>query len=175
MSAWLRRLGFPLRRRRPHRHALEVMVLERRELQAVIESITTVHVHPGLLHNTPNGQFIPVAIFGDIATTRVENPAGFWFVTDEYRRVEPQGTMTLTPAGKFKGFPIEAFSFTIELQARRSTNTPDGRHYDIFVGATDSDGAGGKTVAVYVPKTFPITSSSTTSIPRPPLRHGRSR
>jgi hypothetical protein len=145
----------------------EVSPLEGRSLQTVITSISTVLVHPGLLPNTPDGRFVPVKVFGELATLKPEKPSGLWFVTDEYRSVEPHGTMTLTPAGSFHHrFPLFAFSFTVDLQERRSTNTPDGRHYDLFVGAIDADGAGGKTVAVYVPKTLPPaahTAAVTTS------------
>src|SRR5512135_1195043 len=132
IGGFLRRQG--PRTRRERRWAPEVTPLESRALQTVISSQSTVLVHPGLLPNTPNGRFVPVAVFGQIATNHPERPAGFFFVTDEYRVIEPHGPVALTPQGSKNGLFLYGFSFSVSLQAKRSTNTPDGRHYDIFVG-----------------------------------------
>ena len=54
-----------------------------------------------------------------------------WSVVDEYRQVEPRGS--ITPANG-------AFSFPIVLVRDRRGNDKDGRHYTIRVTATDRAG-----------------------------------
>jgi hypothetical protein len=122
-------------------------------LQALITSAWKINVHPGLLPPT-NGEYLPVHIYGQIASTRPQTPTGFFFVTDEYRRDEPSGPIALSPAKAYYNYFVSNFDFTIYLQAKRSTKTADGRHYDLFIGAKDSDNTDGKTVAVYVPKVY---------------------
>jgi hypothetical protein len=161
-DGWLRRSrsrarsgsGTGDRDRRRRRWTPEMTGLERRDMATVIVPPNQVFVHPGLLPPT-NGQFVPVLVYGKIFDTRPQTPSGFFHVTDEYRRVEPFGTFSLVPAGKLGAAFAFSFQFTLNLQAKRSTNTPDGRHYDVLVGATDVDGNGGRTVEVLVPKVFP--------------------
>jgi len=145
-------------RSRPRRFAPEVAALETRALQTVNNYLSNVYVHPGLLPPTSNGQTIPVHIFGVISANHTSAPKGLFFVTDEYRAFEPSGPITFTPAGgkRINGtlWSNFAFSFEINFPTNRSTNTPDGRHYDLFVGATDGDGTGGLTVEVLVPKSY---------------------
>ena len=67
------------------------------------------------------------------------------------RAVRPNRVGPPTPSFNFY---VSTFDFTIYLQAKRSTKTMDGRHYDLFVGAKDTDNTDGKTVAIYVPKVY---------------------
>ena len=67
------------------------------------------------------------------------------------------------------------FAFTVSLQAKRSLGSPNGREYNLFVGATDAEGAGGVTVSVLVPKNFPPPPAHPALVqgPRALIRHGR--
>jgi hypothetical protein len=95
-----------------------------------------------------------VIVSGTLYSNLSTVPQGVFFVTDPYGNDEPRGTMALIPAGKVNGEFAYKFSFVISLQAKRSTNTPNGRPYSLFVGGTDSDGTGGKTITVLVPINF---------------------
>jgi len=65
-------------------------------------------------------------------------------VTDEYRQVQPTGSVTLRPDG--------SYLFTIHLQASRNGNDQNGRQYSITVRALDHAGnAGAATTDVIVP------------------------
>ena len=143
---------------RPRRFAPEVAPLETRALLTVNNYLTKVLVHPGLLPPTSSGTALPVHVSGVISANHATIPQGLFFVVDEYRAFEPSGSVALTPAGgKAIGATVWynfAFSFDINFPTKRSTNTPDGRHYDLFVGAKDGDGTGGQTVEVLVPKTY---------------------
>jgi hypothetical protein len=161
---WARR-PVPRTRRLSQSCTPSVLPLEGRVLQALITSKWIVNVHPGVLPPT-SGAFLPVHVYGQIASTRPETPVGFFFVTDEYRRDEPSGPIALGPATPSFNFYVSTFDFTIYLQAKRSTKTMDGRHYDLFVGAKDSDNTDGKTVAIYVPKVYtpPRTTNHSRSL-----------
>ena len=148
-------------KRKPRRAPL-VDRLESRELQTIIAGRSALVVNPGLLPNT--GRQETIHVLGAIATTSHVPPDAFYFVTDEYRRVEPHGNVKLTPIPPRYGFNMYAFDFNIKLVAQRSTRTPDGRHYNIFVGGKDADTTDGRTVSVYVPKQFPSPRPAT--IPR---------
>jgi hypothetical protein len=177
-DGWLRRSrsrartgsGTGHRDRRRRRWTPEMTQLERRDLSAVSVPSDTVFVHPGILPPT-NGQFVPVLVYGRIFDSRPQTPSGFFHVTDEYRRVEPFGKFSLVPAGKAGASYAFRFEFTINLQAKRSTKTPDGRHYDILVGATDVDGNGGRTIEVLVPKKFPPPPLGKPTVAGPRARH----
>jgi hypothetical protein len=144
--------------------------LEGRTLLAINTGSTVVNVHPAILPPT-DSQYLPVHIYGKIASTRPSGVTAFFFVTDEYRRDEPTANIALGPPVFSNNLYFSSFDFTIHLQAKRSTKTPDGRHYDIFVGAKDKDDTDGRTVAVYVPKTFPppptVTVAHVHSKPKP--------
>lgn len=147
-------------RKKPRRAPLPLMDhLESRELQAVAAAQGTLLVHPGLLPNT--GRYVNVRFYGAIATNSSVTPSAFFVVTDEYRRVEPHGNVTLTPVAPKNGLHQYAFNFTIPLLAARSAGTSDGRHYNIFVGAKDPDNTDGRTVSVYVPKQLPKSLNAT--------------
>ncbi len=135
------------------RAALEVTPLEPRVLAAV--SSAKINVTPQIIPNLPGGPQVAVQVVGLLDTTRPTTPVGVYFVTDEYGADEPSGHMTLLPLGLDAQKQYQyLFNFTISLQAKRSTNTHDGRHYDLFVGGTDQDGASGTTVEILVPKVY---------------------
>lgn len=89
-------------------------------------------------------------------------------VTDEYRLLEPRVRATLRLVGNNPFFnPASSanagtavvgvnrtlrYSFTVYLQAARSTNVKDGRAYNVAVGVEDPGGGSGKTITVLVPK-----------------------
>lgn len=159
-------------RERRRRHAtIEVSRLETREHMTVSAALSSVLVNPGVLRPTTSGRAETVTISGVVATNRTENPGGFYFVTDEYRAYEPRGPVALTPIATKYGFHLFSYSFTIRFPTQRSTRTPDGRHFDLFVGATDRDGTAGKTVEILVPKTYPPPANMPYPNPNPYLRH----
>ena len=161
---------------RPRRRgcAPSVVPLEGRVLQALIVGKWIVNIHPGLLPPTDHS-FLPVHVYGEIASTRQETPTAFFFVTDEYRSDEPSGHIKLGPSVPSFNYFVSPFDFTFYLQATRSTNTPDGRHYDIFIGATDKDNTDGKTIAVYVPKVFPPVQTTPHTHPHPSVHPHQTR
>lgn len=158
LTGWWRRLR-PGRKASDKRvRALEVTPLERREMLTITGGLTTVAVHPGVL--PPNGKYLPVAVSGFVVSTHTTAPKGFFFVTDAYRTDEPHGKVTLS-TNPVKSIKIGAttwyyysYSFNIKLQAKRGPNSTDGRHYDLFVGGVDAEGADGRTVAILVPKVY---------------------
>jgi hypothetical protein len=67
-----------------------------------------------------------------------------FFVVDEYRQVQPIGSVTLASDG--------SYSFTVKLQASRDGNDHNGRLYAITVNASDSAGnSASATTNVVVP------------------------
>lgn len=145
------------RRVSPQLRTLEVTTLERRDLMAVNGGLVDYTVTPQIVPNLKGGPQVPVLVQGTLDSTHPQAPSGLYFTTDEYRADEPRGSMPLVPLGPdpvYKGNYKFAFRFTFTVQAQRSTNTYDGRHYYLFVGATDYDGTGGKEVAILVPKDY---------------------
>jgi hypothetical protein len=67
---------------------------------------------------SPNGNMERVRVSGTITDTgsRVDVNGASYAVKDEYREVEPQGTVTVGPDGHY--------SFTIWLRASRPGTTP---------------------------------------------------
>ncbi len=177
--------GAGARARRAQRWTPEVTRLEGRTLMVVNGSLGFVKADPPVL--APSGQYVSVTITGKLGDNHPVAPAAFYFVTDEYRVDEPAGKgVVLTPAGTksvpngyVKTWYLYTYSFTIQLQAKRSTRTFDGRHYDIFVGATDADGTDGLTTQVFVPKVYPppVPNATATATPHPKphahAHHGR--
>ena len=82
----------------------------------------------------PNGKMVPVTIVGTITDSGsgVNASTATYAVTDEYRSVQPSGSITLGSNG--------SYSFTISLQASRNGNDKDGRQYTIRVNAQDNAG-----------------------------------
>ena len=93
-----------------------------------------------------DGKTIPVTVSGTItdAGSGVNGNTVTYDVTDEYAEVEPSGTITVGPDGKY--------SLTILLHASRQGTDRDGRRYLITIRASDNAGnAGSKTSVVTVP------------------------
>jgi hypothetical protein len=94
----------------------------------------------------PNGKLVPVTIAGTImdAGSGVKPSTAAYVVTDEYRQVQPKGSVDLRADGNY--------SFTIQLQASRNDNDKDGRQYIITVSAQDTAGnTGSAATGVTVP------------------------
>ena len=174
IRAGLRRLlGTGDARRAPRRLAPEVSPLEGRTLQAVNAGQGFLKADPPVL--APSGRYVTVAVTGQIGFNHLNPPNAFFFVTDEYRSDEPHGTgipLTFVETNK-KNWDIYSYSFTIQLQAKRSTRTPDGRHYDLFVGASDNDDTDGLTLQIFVPKVYPGTTTATR--PHVQVKQGKGR
>jgi hypothetical protein len=146
--------------RRRRVYTPELSPLEPRALMVVDGATSVVNVVPRLIPNTPDGRQVPVEVTGFLVSNKPTPPQGVFFVTDEYGADAPKGHMPLVFVGAAAGRFDYAFDFVISLQAKRSTNTPDGRHYYVFVGGTDDDGTGGKTVAVLVPKNLAAATAA---------------
>ena len=84
----------------------------------------------------PNGKLVTVTVSGTIQ----DNPGGSgvnphntcFFVVDQYGKIQPSGRVTLASDG--------SYSFTVQLQASRDDNDPNGRRYTIDVSASDNNG-----------------------------------
>ncbi len=106
----------------------------------------------------PNSRYVPVVVSGlfkefalignkpDFRLLPGPKQASF-NVVDEYHLDEPSGPVHLTNLGGGEF----SYSFTIHLQASRSTEFDAGRRYYINIAADDSDGWSGKTLVVQVP------------------------
>ena len=119
------------------------------EVEGQVEDVTppviTITATPETLW-PPNGRMVPVIISGTItdAGSGVDAGTAAYAVTDEYGQVQPKGSVTLRPDGRY--------SFTIQLQASRNGNDQNGRKYIITVGAKDNDGnMGSAATGVTVP------------------------
>jgi hypothetical protein len=123
----------------------EVAPLEERRL-LFVTGITAVAT-PNVLV-PPNGRYVPVTVTGTILDSHDKAPQSFFKVTDEYRRDEPFAPLTLQRTAQY----TFRYRVTFFLQAQRSTQVPDGRHYDILIAAGDQDGGNGKTIPVLVPR-----------------------
>jgi hypothetical protein len=119
---------------------------------------------PNILAAT--GGYVPVHVSGLLDDTATLDKIGASYrVTDEYRTVEPSGPVTLTslgsntikfPArsnGKYVSIPANySFNFTVYVQATRSNQVFDGRHYYINIAIEDPDDGNTETIAVLVPR-----------------------
>lgn len=159
LNRWFRGLGSERRgtsaRRSRRRLEPQLAPLESRQLLYFSPAVAT--AVPTTLW-PPNSQYVPVVVSGQFKEfTLVNNKAVFkllpgpkqasFNVVDEYHRDEPMGPIHLTN----EGGGVFSYSFTIHLQASRSTQFAAGRRYYINVAATDSDGWSGKTLVVQVP------------------------
>ena len=140
-------------KRNPYRP--EVAALETRALMSVNSDWTLVNPVPRVIPNLPGAPQVPIDINGVIASNHAVAPTGLYYVIDSYRADEPRGSMTLVPIGLSKQKLYQyAYNFKITLQASRSTNTPGGRYYNLFVGGTDGDGTNGKIIRLIVPENY---------------------
>jgi uncharacterized protein (UPF0548 family) len=78
----------------------------------------------------PNGNMVPVNVFGTITNAGCTVTAAAYAVTDEYGKVQPRGPVTLSPGG--------AYSFTILLKASRAGTDINGRVYTVTVSASNN-------------------------------------
>jgi hypothetical protein len=94
----------------------------------------------------PDGRMVPVIVSGTITDnlSGVDSSTATFAVVDEYGNVNPNGPVTLGPAGKY--------TFTVSLQASRNGNDLDGRQYMITVSAKDLAGnLGSAATSITVP------------------------
>lgn len=96
----------------------------------------------------PNGKLVTVTVSGTIKDeaggSGVNPGSAAFFVVDEYRQVQPIGSVTLASDG--------SYSFTVKLQASRDGNDHNGRLYAITVNASDNAGnSASATTNVVVP------------------------
>jgi hypothetical protein len=151
---------YPRSTKLPRRRSLEVSALEERRLLSFAG--TAIHATPMIL--PPNNKYIPVTVTGTFQEYHVvtvgknvqlvnsvqPGPKRASFqVVDQYRRVQPQRKISLVITDPAKA--IYSYSFTVFLQATRRNADVTGRHYNVIVGAGDTDGWNGMVVTVLVP------------------------
>ena len=91
---------------------------------------------------SPNRIMTPVTITGRITDATLVSAT--YRVVDEYRRVQPSGTITVQPDG--------SYAFVVSLEAYRNGNDYNGRIYTVIVTATDAAGrVGTAQVVITVP------------------------
>ncbi len=168
-------MGWPWDRRRrreaarpfgraAHRRRPVLSPLEDRQLLTV--AAVTVEANPDIL-SPPDGRFVQVDVTGTVtvfveaptAATQPRVPETSFQVTDEFRRIEPRGPVTLVKLNDFsfqsQGQNYNASNYTYEfpitLQASRSSRDSDGRQYSLLVGAEDHENGQGTTIPILVP------------------------
>lgn len=157
----LTRSDTPRSRPSPRRFQAAVDALEDRRLLTFSINVNSIVVQPHILW-PPNGQYVPVQISGTAVefhynghtAPQVDLPGpkiGQYHVTDQYRQNNLSAVFPITHVSG----PNFSFSFTVYLQAKRSTSFATGRHYFVAIGLSDSDGWAGHTVTVWVPKNLP--------------------
>jgi hypothetical protein len=93
----------------------------------------------------PNGKLVPVTVSGTMTDdSGVDASKASFSVVDSYGAVQPAGAVSVAADG--------TFSFTVQLEARRSGTDRDGRIYTVTVQAADTAGnVGTVDVQVVVP------------------------
>jgi hypothetical protein len=108
--------------------------------------VITVAASPATLW-PPNGELVTVTVSGmirDALGGSGVNRAAYQ-VTDEYSQIQPSGSVTPEPDGRY--------AFTVALQASRNGNDRDGRRYTITVSAIDNaENLGDASATVTVPR-----------------------
>jgi len=84
--------------------------------------------NPAVLLWSPNKIMTPVTISGTVKDATLVKTT--FTVVDEYKKVQPSGTVTVAANG--------TFSFVISLEAYRDGTDADGRVYTVKVTATDA-------------------------------------
>jgi hypothetical protein len=149
----------------------EVAGLEDRLLLFIPADKIVLFANPSIL-TSPDGRYVPVTFVGSFQVSSGRPSKTFFYVTDQYGRIEPRGTFPIQKGdepGRFN------FAFTIYLRAQRGSMTSNGRQYDILVGASDKDGTAGKTIAVLVPKNPVHTHGPASTTPARALHAGHAR
>lgn len=165
----LKRSDTPRSRPSSRRFRAGVDALEDRRLLSFAIDVKSIHVTPQILW-PPNGRYVQVQISGTATEYHYNGHTappidmsgpkiGQFHVTDQYRQINPWGTFQLHHVNGAQF----SYSFTVYLQAERSTEFATGRHYYVTIGLYDSDGWAGHTVAVWVPKTLPPGYTTTTT------------
>ncbi|HET7696008.1 MAG TPA: HYR domain-containing protein [Vicinamibacterales bacterium] len=85
---------------------------------------------PSTLLWSPNKVLVPVTVSGRVTGFNVTSVS--YRVQDEYKKVQPSGTVSVDATGNF--------SFVVRLEAYRNGNDADGRFYTIVLTATDALG-----------------------------------
>jgi hypothetical protein len=95
--------------------------------------VVSISADPSILW-PPNGEMVLVRISGTITDSEsgVDPSSAAYSVRDDYGMVQPSGSITLGPAGRY--------SLTILLQASRKGEDLAGRHYTVTVSAKDNAG-----------------------------------
>ena len=84
----------------------------------------------------------PVTITGRITDATLVSAS--YRVVDEYRRMQPRGSITIAPDG--------TYSFVVSLEAYRNGNDYNGRTYTVIVTARDAaNRTGTAQVVIMVP------------------------
>jgi hypothetical protein len=97
---------------------------------------------PNTLLWSPNKIMTPVTVAGTIKD--FSPTTATYKVVDEYRKVQPTGTVTIGAGG--------AYSFVVMLEAYRNGNDDDGRVYTVTITAVDAGGRSAtKSTIVLVP------------------------
>ena len=81
---------------------------------------------------SPNGAMVPVTVSGTVTDAGSGVASVTFAVADEYRQIQPSGTITLNADG--------TYSFTVSLQASRKGSDKNGRTYTVTIVATDKAG-----------------------------------
>jgi hypothetical protein len=90
----------------------------------------------------PNGKLVPVTVSGTITDkdSNVDAITATYQVKDESGLIQPSGAVSVRLDGHY--------TFTIDLEASRKGNDPDGRQYTITVRAVDDEGNEGSATAI---------------------------
>lgn len=140
--------------------------LERLESREVLApSGFTAVVRPHFLPT--NGRLVPIVINGTVnVNTLGDTPNVNYQVFDEYRLVQPVGSIPLRPV---EGTPGQ-FTFSTRISLRGQVNSRDksGRQYFVVVAAGDPKGSTGQVFSVVVPN-----PASPPARPRPGVARSR--
>lgn len=127
------------------RQRLQLDHLEQRALLAVTSFEAT--AFPKLL--PPNNRVIPIQVTGTVSVDGVHRPDVNFTVTDEYRLVQPRGTVKpVLVEGTTNTY---RFSFQIRLPAKVASVDTSGRQYYLTVAARHRNSSAGNTLPILVP------------------------
>jgi hypothetical protein len=145
-----------------------VSALETRELAAT--AVSSLIVTPAILAPA-NNRYRKVRISGTVIESNAKaTPGAAFHVIDEYRLIQPSGRVKLTKTQP----TVYTFSFTVTLQAQRAGSDPNGRLYNVIVGAQDDQGSQGLAVSALVPANNAYAKTSSVSVSEAHLQRPRS-
>ena len=91
---------------------------------------------PSVLWPSGNGKLVTVTVSGRIQDeaggSGINQGSAAFYVVDQYRQVQPTGSVPVASDG--------SYLFTVQLQASRHSDDPNGRLYAIVVNASDNAG-----------------------------------